>query len=276
MLEEVIEEYVKALEARAQEQQRKNNNTIIAYHNDLRQFCNYVRTEKQTEWSEITSEELATYIAKMHTEQAYQPSTIARKLATLKSFFHYLYKKGMVYSDPTTRLDVPRVEKEHRQIVTSEQISQLFALVDTNTAGGLRDLSMLYVLSATGIRASELIALSMEDFNEVSGTLQCQARGRRHGQEHELQLTDEVLVVIQRYLEQARPRLLRYPSEAALFLNHHGERLTRQGFWLIVKRYARQTGMESITPHMLRHSSVTAIVKAGMEMQNISKSIDQL
>jgi len=157
-------------------------------------------------------------------------------------------------------------------VLSAEQISSLFRQIEVETSAGQRDLAMLHMLYATGMRVTELVSLSMADFDATRATVVCPGRNGRNRRERVLPLPPIAVEAVQQYIHTARPRLmLRHPEEEALFLNHHGERLTRQGFWLIIKGYARQAGITTITPHMLRHSFAMLMLKGGMELRSVQE-----
>jgi len=157
-------------------------------------------------------------------------------------------------------------------VLTPEQIANLFRQVDVETPAGKRDFAMLHMLYATGMRVSELISLNLSDFDAERATIVCPGRNGRSKRERVLPLYAAAVEATKRYLETARTGLIaRHPEEQALFLNHHGERLTRQGFWLIIKGYARQAGITEITPHMLRHSFAILMLQGGMELRSVQE-----
>jgi integrase/recombinase XerD len=253
MLQEGVDEYLSWLTHK--EQGESNPNTIVAYRNDLYQLCAYLARFNLAGWRQVTREHINGYLLEMRDTQAYRPATIARKLASLKTFFRYLRGAGKLESDPVEHLDVPRIQKEPSPILNQEQVARLFDQVPVDHAAGQRDLAMIALLYATGMRVSELVALNLDDLHVAEGTIRFVRRSTRKPHDFEVRLLPPVLEVLQAYLRSARWQLiLHHPGETALFVNHHGERLTRQGFWLIVKGYARQAGITGITPQMLRHS----------------------
>lgn len=255
MLQEVIDEYIASLSLKKQGGDGTNQNTIVAYRNDLNQICSYLKRQQIENWQQVTHEHIVGYLLEMQDAQAYRPATIARKLAALKTFLRYLQSTGIITSDPIEKLDTPRIQRELPHVLGQEQIANLFRQVDVETPAGKRDFAMLHMLYATGMRVSELISLDLSDFDAEGATIVCPGRNGRNKRERVLPLSATVVEATKRYLEIARPGLIaRHPEEQALFLNHHGERLTRQGFWLIIKGYARQAGITEITPHMLRHA----------------------
>lgn len=272
MLQEVIDEYIASLSLKGQGREGTNQNTVVAYRNDLKQVCIYLKRQQIENWQQVTHEHIAGYLQEMREGQAYRPSTIARKLAALKTFLRYIQSAGIITTDPIEKLDVPRIQRELPHVLSQQQISDLFRQVDVETLAGKRDIAMLHMLYATGMRVSELISLDLGDFNAECATIVCPGRNGRSKRERVLPLSAIAVETTKRYLVTARPGLIiRHPDEQALFLNHHGERLTRQGFWLIIKGYARQAGITEITPHMLRHSFAILMLQGGMELRSVQE-----
>jgi integrase/recombinase XerD len=272
MLQEVIDEYIASLSLREQGRDGTNQNTVVAYRNDLNQVCIYLKRQQIENWQQVTHEHIAGYLLEMREGQAYRPSTIARKLAALKTFFRHIQSAGIITTDPIEKLDAPRIQRELPHVLSQEQISNLFRQVDVETPTGKRDLAMLHMLYATGMRVSELISLDLADFNAERATIVCPGRNGRSKRERVLPLSTTAVEATERYLVMVRPGLItRHPDEQALFLNHHGERLTRQGFWLIIKGYARRAGITEITPHMLRHSFAILMLQEGMELRSVQE-----
>ena len=272
MLQDSIDEFIASLSTREQEHGGNNQNTIVAYRNDLHQLRIYLEQQGVENWPQVTREHIAAYVLNMREYHGYRPTTIARKLASLKSFFRSIYSKGAVATDPVENLEAPRVQKDPPNVLSAEQIHSLFNQVEVELPAGQRDLAMLHVLYATGMRVSELVSLNMHDFAAERATITCQGRNGRSKRERVLPLPPVAVVATQQYLATARPVLIvHHPDEQALFLNHHGERLTRQGFWLIIKGYARQAGITSITPHMLRHSFAIHMLNDGMELRSVQE-----
>jgi integrase/recombinase XerD len=272
MLQEAVDEYITSLSSREDERGRSNQNTTAAYRNDLNQLCAYLQQQEVDNWPQVSRDHIAGYILEMHDSQAYRLTTIARKIAAFKSFFRYMRSQGYLVSNPVEKLEAPRVQKELPGVLSAEQINSLFHRVEVETPAGQRDLAMLHMLYATGMRVSELVSLNIADFDAALATVVCPGRNGRNKRERVLPVSPIALATVQQYIQAARPRLmLRHPEEEALFLNHHGERLTRQGFWLIIKGYARQAGITTITPHMLRHSFAMLMLKGGMELRSVQE-----
>lgn len=272
MLQEVIDEYLASLSLQEQGRAGTNRNTVVAYRNDLGQLHAYMQRQHINDWRQVTREHITGYLLEMREAQAYRPTTIARKLAAIKTFFRYLLRTGVISTDPIEKLVAPRVQKELPQALNEEQVASLFAQVSTGTPAGIRDLAMLHLLYATGMRVSELVSLDLENLDSERATVVCSGRSSKNRRERVLPVSQNALDTTKRYLQEARPRLAqRHPEVQALFVNHHGERLTRQGFWLIIKGYARQAGITAITPHMLRHSFAILMLQNGMELRSVQE-----
>jgi integrase/recombinase XerD len=274
MLQEAVDEYLVSLSSQPYEDDRgrNNHNTMAAYRNDLTQFCAYLKQHEVGNWPQVSTELLAGYLLEMREAQAYRPTTIARKIAAIKAFFRFLRSQEYIATDPVEKLESPRVPKELPNVLSAEQVSSLFRQVDIAAPSGLRDLAMLHMLSTTGMRVTELVSLNLADFDVKQATVVCPGRNGRSKRERILPLPPLAVEAIVHYVEKARPHLMaRHPEQEALFLNHHGERLTRQGFWLIIKGYARQAGITNITPHMLRHSFAMMMLKDGMELRSVQE-----
>lgn len=262
-----MQEYITQFIASLSDATGSSRNTTGAYRNDLRQFLSYVSKQGVMSWSLVNRDHILGYMLHMK-ERAYAITTVARKLAAVKSFFHYLYANKLIDHEPTDSLDSPRVDKYLPHALSEQEVKSLLAQADAHTPAGWRDKAMLQLLYATGMRVTELVSLNLPDINVSASQVTCQGRGTK---ERVVPFTAAVRQDLQDYLEKGRPRLLRYPTEQAIFLNHHGERLTRQGFWLIIKGYAKQAGIREITPHTLRHSFAMHMLKNGSELRSVQE-----
>ncbi len=279
MLQDVVDEYLSSLSVHdvAQEgrlEDAANRNTIVAYRNDLAQTCAYLERQHIQNWQEVTREQLAGYFLEMREHQSYRPTTVARRLAALKTFFRYLCAVGLIETNPLEHFEAPRIQKEPPQTLSPEQVASLFGQIELvrSQPAGKRDFAMLHLLYATGMRVSELVSLDLDDFHADLATVVCPGRHGRSKRERTLPLSPVAVEAMQLYLNEVRsPAAARHPELTALFLNHHGERLTRQGFWLIIKGYARQAGITEITPHRLRHSFAILMLREGMELRSVQE-----
>jgi integrase/recombinase XerD len=249
------------------------NNTIAAYRNDLTQFTDYMESRVDN-FSEVNKITITDYIAHLQTDERYKysSSTIARKVAAIKSFFHYLIAESILSSDPTATLDSPKVEKRLPQAVSIEEINKLLQVAAENEGPkGRRDRAMLELLYASGMRVTELVSLEVDDINLEEGTARVKSK-KRGIKERFIPVTGDALEALRLYIEDGRKKLMRSPDETALFLNHRGQRLTRQGAWLIIKRYVEIVGIaDKVTPHTLRHSFAAHKLSRGKSLQDIQK-----
>jgi len=251
-----------------------SENTIAAYRNDLSQFAKYIYANVSDNWADVTRSHIDQYIVhlKEGSRRSYSSSTIARKVAAIKSFFHYLIADGVVQHDPTVTLDSPKVKKRLPKAISITDINKL---LDVTAAGDApkshRDHAMLELLYASGMRVTELVSLNVDDVDFEDGTVR--VKGKKRGvKERFIPLTAEALDALKVYITQGRKQLLHNQKETALFLNHRGKRLTRQGSWLIIKRYVEEVGIEgNVTPHTLRHSFAAHKLSTGKSLQDIQK-----
>jgi integrase/recombinase XerD len=245
-----------------------SENTTSAYKNDLTQFVSTI-SDKVTDWQEIDTPVLTAYVRHLQDKQ-YASSTIARKVAAVKSFFHYMLDTGRLQDDPTATLDSPRVQKRLPKILSSQEVEQLLNRpVQMTDPKALRDKAFLELLYATGMRVSELVALDVDNVQLGTPEVHCISRANR---ERTLPLSERAAGAIRLYLERGRSTLLRDARENALFLNHRGKRLTRQGLWLIIKGHVQEAGLDTnVTPHTLRHSFATHMLDDGANLKDVQK-----
>ena len=223
-------------------------------------------------WEQLTDDDLTSYLLYLRSRK-YASSTVARKMAAIKSFFNFLIAEGQLRSDPGARMTAPRVDKYTPRSITPGEVERLLQqpAKDGDTAArrpeAARDRAMLETLYATGMRVSELVALDCDDVNLLERYMRCAGRTAR---ERQVPLRDSAVEAIDYYLLQARPRLA-LREEDALFLNHRGNRLTRQGFWLILKSYAEKAEIADITPHTLRHTFATHALGRGANLREVQQ-----
>ena len=244
-----------------------SRNTIAAYRNDLGQFVDHVvvlNAVPDGRWASMPPYVVVDYVARLKEMTRRDPSgrekhmatsTVARKIAALKSFFRYLVRIGQIESDPTLGLESPKVKKRLPRTLSSAEVERLLTAPGPSPQPKtLRDRALLETLYATGVRVSELVSLNLDDVNLV--THDVRVRNDRGDRERIVPMQDRAVAALQVYLERGRPALAKNTKDPnALFLNHRGQKLTRQGMWLIIKEYAEQAGIDfDVTPHTLRHS----------------------
>lgn len=245
-----------------------SENTISAYQNDLGQFLDFA-SQDASSWQEIRKSDLVAYVDVLR-DRNYASSTVARKVAAVKSFFHYMLDHEILEDDPTATLDSPKVKKRLPKILSSEDIEALLSQPDRGKdAKALRDKAFLELLYASGMRVSELVALDVNDLDLAARVVHCTGKASK---QRTLPITDRAIPHLRAYLERGRPALLKHPEESALFLNHRGQRLTRQGLWLIIKGYVEDAGLDvTVTPHTLRHSFATHLISRGAELKDVQR-----
>lgn len=264
-MEEAIHEFVVALAA----DRRSSQNTLGAYRTDLRQLVDFLGKRGITQWTDVTPALVTDFVLHLR-ERHYATTSIARKVAALKSFFHYLATQDRIALDPAEAFQAPRVRKDLPHALTPDEVEGLFAAVNATAGVGQRDLAMLHTIYSTGMRVTEIVSLNMGDIDLTRGLAHCHGRNRR---ERTLPLSLAAQSALATYMGDTRRLLLRDAEEYALFLNHHGQRLTRQGFWLIMKGYARAAGIGDITPHTLRHSFAIDMLERGAELRSVQEAL---
>lgn len=252
------------------EEKGYSSNTLAAYSNDLSQFMDYLEARVGS-WEEVDRETILDYIMVMKGDQEYASSTVARKVAAIKSFFHYLVDRGLLEDDPTATLDSPKVRKRLPKAIAAKELEKLLAEpAQDESPKSLRDRALLELLSATGLRVTELVSLDVDDVNLASATLRV-VRSRDDA-ERIVPIHERAIEPLRDYLERGRIQLLRDTEEKALFVNHRGNRLTRQGLWLIVKHYVREVGItEDVTPHTLRHTFAAHLVSRKTDLEVVQE-----
>jgi integrase/recombinase XerD len=243
-------------------------NTIAAYRTDLEQFGAFVRERGLSGWDVVAHDDLLAFLLFLR-ERRYANSTVARRTAAVKSFYAFLTSEGLVPSDPTEQIDSPKVDRYLPKALSPTQVDELLELpLRQPTPERLRDKAMLELLYATGMRVSELVALNTRDLNLEAECVRCVGKG---GRERILPISGSAITALEEYLDIAWPQLARSNPQKveALFLNHRGKRLTRQGFWLILKGYAGELGLDDLTPHTLRHSFATHMLSSGADIRSV-------
>jgi integrase/recombinase XerD len=266
-----MKEQISAFLEHLSEEYNYSENTIAAYKNDLGQFYRYFESEAPgiTTWQEVSEEDVGGYVRHMK-EQPYASSSVARKVAAIKSFFHFLFARDMIAEDPTTEIVSPKVKKRLPRTLSAADVSNLLeAPARSRNPKSIRDLALLHLLNATGMRVTEVVSLQLSDLDLDESALYCPGKD---GQVRRLPFDDKTHEILTYYLEHGRPHLTKDENEPALFLNHRGRQLTRQGLWLIIKAYAREAGLsDDVTPHTLRHSFAAHKLESGADLQRVQQ-----
>lgn len=244
-------------------------NTLESYSRDIRDFCDFLETLQITNPNEISQTDLMRYMSSLES-RGKSNATISRIAASLRSFFGYMYYGKIIDQNPTLQLQSPKVEKKYPEILTPEEVDQLLSLPDTSTPSGQRDKAMLELLYASGLRVSELVALNVSHVNLQLSFI----KSAGSANDRIIPMVKVAKEALETYLNAGRERLLK-PSnkeEEALFLNYVGSRLTRQGFWKLIKHYADEAHIEKrITPHTLRHSFAAHLIQNGADLKSVQE-----
>ena len=239
-------------------------NTLQSYKRDLKQFEKYLEISEE-KYKDLTDEGIKDYIKHMQ-EEGKKPSTISRGLASIRSFYQYETKNKEIETDPTDGIQSPKIEKRVPSVLTSNEVALLLDQPKNVDLKGTRDKAMLEFAYATGMRVTEIISLNVEDINLETGYATCK-NGKK---ERTVPIGELSLKALEDYMLNARQTMIKDDNEQALFVNVNGQRLTRQGFWKIIKYYKEQAHIDKdITPHVLRHSFATHLLQNGADLKSI-------
>lgn len=245
-------------------------NTLSAYRNDLTQLADYHAEGigDPLDWSRADPDSVAAYVLNLH-ERGYADTTRARKVASARSFFAFLVDEGLIDEDPSRHVSSPRVGRSLPNALTMDEIDRLLAAPEGVTPDARRDRTMIELLYATGMRVGELVALDIGDVDVAEGFVRCFGKGSK---ERLVPLHETAAAAVTLYIGEARPALATKSSGRALFLNRRGDRLTRQGFWLILRRLAARAGISTkLSPHTLRHSFATHLLHGGAPLRHVQE-----
>ena len=246
---------------------RASDNTISSYMRDIRQFSGWLRSEAEIEIIDVTQLNISQYLSHLE-DEGRSAATVSRNLASLKNFYSYVVSTGFLEKTPVVDIHVDRGEKKLPQILTGREIELLLAQPVCVDAKGYRDKAMLELMYATGIRVTELIELDVENVNLELGIIRCNGSKKSRV----IPLYPAALRALSVYLKEVRAVMLADPSEKALFVNVSGARMSRQGFWKILKYYQVKAGIEKeITPHTLRHSFAVHLLENGADLGSLQE-----
>ena len=259
-----MEKQVKLFLDFLKDDKKLSDNTLQSYRRDIEQYGKYV-SENKINYLKVTQETIIDYMEYLREEDK-KESTISRSLASIRSFYQYLIRVKKVKKDPTLAIESPKITKRIPNILTSKEVELLLDQPKDVDLKGTRDKAMLEFAYATGMRVTEMISLDLDDVKLDEGYVVCKGRSKSRN----IPLGSMSLKALKEYIEEARPYLIRNEEEEALFVNVNGTRLTRQGFWKIVKYYKEQAHIEKdITPHVLRHSFATHLLQNGADLKAI-------
>ena len=262
-------ECIDLFESFLKNEKKASANTLSSYMRDIHQFAAYQENNGGSPISDASEEELAEYIE--HLRQAGKSvATVSRNIASLKNLYSYLTLNRMIERNPSTKLVPEKSTQKLPQILTSKEVDLLLAQPECIDAKGYRDRAMLELLYATGIRVTELIDLNITDVNLAEGVIRCHSRDK----ERYIPMYPKAVKALSDYLELVRPQMIAMPDEEALFVNVGGERMSRQGFWKLIKHYQKKAKIEKeITPHTLRHSFAAHLLENGADIHAIQEML---
>jgi len=250
-----------------------SGNTVAAYKNDLQQFDSHLSgvssNGKVRDWEKLERDAIVDYLLTLRRKN-YAEATVARKVAAIKSFFQYLQAEGTIRRNPAESLESPRVGRSLPKPLSVTEVDELLEQpLKRNTPEAKRDRAMLELLYATGLRVTELVSLDIDDINMSGPYVRCMGKGSK---ERTIPIHEQAAAAVADYVNDGRAPLVKNRKESALFVNRRGERLTRQGFWLILKQYAKEANIATpVTPHTLRHSFATHMLRGGMNLRHVQE-----
>lgn len=246
-----------------------SENTTVSYCRDVRQFSEWLERDRTVQLNNAAKEDISSYLQYLQ-GMGKSPSTISRSAASLKRYYAYLMEKGKAKQNPASGIALEKHGRKLPSILTNHEVDLFLSQPDLTDPKGIRDKAMLELLYASGIRVSELIGLNLEDVNLSVGFLVC----RTGEKERVIPLYKVAVRSIQEYLQNVRPILTADNGENALFVNVNGGRMSRQGFWKIVKSYQTKAGIQKeITPHTLRHSFAAHLLENGADIRDIQEML---
>lgn len=261
-------DYLSEYEIWLAKEKKASANTLSSYLRDVRQFSDWLGGEGIA-LPQATQSDIKQY-AKFLNAKGKSDATVVRSIASLKSFYGYMLAAHSILANPAKGFTPSKLERKLPEILTSKEVDLFLDQPDVSDEKGCRDKAMLELLYATGIRVSELISLDIHDINLVLGFIRCTGKGK----ERIVPLYKAAVRALSTYIERVRPQLLEEPNEPALFVNMNGERMSRQGFWKIVKFYQEKAGIDKdITPHTLRHSFAAHLLENGADLKSIQEML---
>jgi len=248
---------------------KASSNTLSSYLRDIRQFGEYLDAHEDVGYAEANEEILNGYISWLR-NAGKSVATVSRNIASLKCFYSYLLSQRLTASNPTGKLVPDKTTQRLPQILTSKEVELLLEQPECTDLKGYRDKAMLELLYATGIRVSELISLNITDISLNAGVVRCVS----HDKERVIPMYPAAIRALSEYMEFVRPQMIAHDDEQSLFVNVNGERMSRQGFWKIIKSYQAKAHIEKdITPHTLRHSFAAHLLENGADLRSIQEML---
>lgn len=246
-----------------------SNNTIMSYSRDLKHFNTFLQNAEINKIENINKTNIISYMFELQ-KTGKTASTISRNLASVHAFFRYLCKEGFINEDPSLQIEAPKVEKKAPEIMSMKDVEVLLEQPNCKELKGIRDKAMLEILYATGIRVTELINLNLDDFDSKLSVIKCSSDTKYRI----IPIGSKAFDSITDYINNARFIMIKNHDEKKLFVNCSGIPMTRQGFWKIIKSYAKKANIpQSITPHILRHSFAAHLIENGADLHSVQEML---
>ena len=264
-----MEQEIKSFVSYLHNVKKTSQNTELSYQRDLMKMMRFLQGQKIEKLQDVTETNLNSYILDLE-KKGMAAATVSRNIASMKAFYLYMMRNGEVTTDPAENLKAPKVEKKVPDVLSVEETKRLLEKPGDRTPKGLRDRAMLELLYATGIRVTELISLKLEDVNWKLDYIICRDRNK----ERIIPFGSKARTALEQYMKSARTELIGDKECRMLFPNCSGDSMSRQGFWKLLKQYARQAGIEmEITPHTLRHSFAAHLVDNGADLHMVQEML---
>ena len=263
-----MEKQIKSFLDFLQNDKKLSDNTLQSYHRDIEQYKDYIETN-QLNYSKVDKSDIGKYLEHLQ-DLNKKTSTISRNLASIRSFYQFLLRNKKILEDPTECIQSPKIEKKAPSILSAQEVELLLEQPNNIDLKGIRDKAMLEFAYATGMRVTEIISLDIDNVNLEEGYVVCSHNGKQRS----IPIGSISLKALDDYIKNARSILIKDDTNKALFVNINGKRLTRQGFWKIVKYYKEQAHItKDITPHVLRHSFATHLLQNGADLKAIQSML---
>lgn len=266
---ELMEKEITAFISYLHNVKKTSNNTEMSYRRDLEKLQHFMSSRGIQNIGEVTTEDLAVYVRFLQ-ESQFAAATISRNIASIRTFYHFLLQEGYVETDASEKLKSPKIEKKMPEILTPEEVVRLLEQPNGNSPKEIRDKAMLELLYATGIRVTELITLKVSDVNRKMNYLIC----RDSNKERTIPFGAAAKDALERYLDSVREEMIEDRKSEILFANCSGQAMSRQGFWKLIKYYARKADIKAdITPHTIRHSFAAHLVENGADLRSVQEML---
>ena len=247
-----------------------SKNTILSYKSDILQYKNFLNEKNVLNWKDTSANLILIFQHKLKTK-ALSNSSISRKIASIRSFYKFLFRENFLNFNPTENVLVPKQIKKLPSVFSTDEVDRLLSKANIENVLGIRDKAMLELLYATGIRVSELVSIRLRDVNLNIGYILVFGKGRK---QRIVPIGSTALYYLQNYLQNSRNKILKDRISETLFVNRYGGKISRQAMWKLIKKYVKMTGItKNLTPHTLRHSFATHLLERGADLRSVQEML---